>query len=120
MAIKDYTLKDISGFGQYGKTITYSGLAISDQGAPLEAFGYADRSVQVDGVFGSGGSVMIEGSNNGSTYYPLTDPQGNNLEITSGKIEQISEAVVYLRPRVTSGDGSTSINVTILMRKGNH
>jgi len=48
----------------------------------------------------------------------LTDPQGNALDITAAKIEAISENVRLIRPRVTAGDVTTSLAVTILFRKG--
>lgn len=85
-------------------------------GQPIEHSRYADRSVTVTGTFGAGGSVRIEGSLDGTNYFPLTDPQGNALDITSAKIEAITEAVRYLRPRVTAGDGTTSLTVHIFFK----
>ena len=93
--------------------ITWLPLANGDVGSPMPFSQYADKSVQVVGTFGVGGSVVIEGSNNGTDYAPLTDPQGNDLNITGAKIEMVSEATLYIRPRVTAGDGSTSISVIL-------
>jgi len=92
--------------------------ATDDVGDAQEVPGYADRSVQVTGTFGAGGSVRIEGSLDGTNYAVLTDPQGNALDITAAKIEAISENVRMIRPRVTAGDGTTTLVVTILFRKG--
>lgn len=89
----------------------------SDVGTPVEMPGSADRSVQVTGTFGTGGSVRIEGSNDGTNYAVLTDPQGNALDITTAKIETIMELTRYIRPRVTAGDGTTSLTVTMLVKK---
>lgn len=102
------------GFTAIWPTMTNSG---SDVGEAIEMFGSADRSVQVTGTFGTGGTIRIEGSNDGSNYYPLTDPQGNNLDFTSAKIEAVSEITRYIRPRVTAGDGTTSLTVTMLLRR---
>lgn len=77
---------------------------------------HTDRSVQVLGTFGTGGTVLIEGSLDGSTWATLSDPQGNALSIQSAKIEAIMEATPYLRPRVSAGDGSTSLTVLIFVR----
>jgi hypothetical protein len=88
-----------------------------DSGSPVELPNHSDRSVQVTGTFGTGGSVRIEGSNDGTNYAPLTDPQGNDLNITAAKIEAISEATRYIRPRVTAGDVSTALAVTILFKR---
>lgn len=98
--------------------VTWPAMANGDDGQPIELANFADRSVQTTGTFGTGGSVRIEGSINGTDYAPLTDPQGNNLDINTSKIEAISEVVRYIRPRVTAGDGTTSVNVCMLL-KGN-
>ena len=96
--------------------VTWPNLANGDDGKPIELANFADRSVQVTGEFGVGGLVRIEGSINGTDYAPLTDPQGNNLDINTAKIEAVAELVRWIRPRVTAGDGSTAITVTMLLK----
>lgn len=94
----------------------WAAMANGDDGEQVELANFADRSVQIIGTFGVGGSVRIEGSNDGTNWAPLTDPQGNNLDITTAKIEAITEVVRYIRPRVTAGDGSTSLTVIMLLK----
>ena len=92
-----------------------------DTGDPLNLAPFADRSVQVKGTFGTGGTVIIEGSNDreGDTpiYAPLVDPQGNAVSFEAAGIEQILETSYLIRPRVTAGDGTTDLTVTILVRR---
>jgi hypothetical protein len=94
-----------------------------DVGAAVEVPALADRSVQMLGTLGTGGSVRIEGSNQESPsadatdWHVLTDPQGNALDLNALKTEAITEPVLWIRPRVTAGNASTSLNVTILFRK---
>lgn len=99
----------------------WTGLANGDSGDPLNKPSFADRSVQVKGTFGTGGTVIMEGSNDRETdtptYAPLVDPQGNAISFTSAGIEQILESTYLIRPRVTAGDGDTSLTVTILVRR---
>lgn len=95
---------------------TWPDMQNGDEGSPIELANFADRSVQVTGDFGTGGNVRIEGSLNGTDYAVLTDPQGNTLDINAGKIEAITELVRYIRPRVTVGDASTSLTVTMLLK----
>jgi len=114
MATRDRT-RTLLGSSTY--LIEWSGLTNGDDGDPAGLFGAADRSVQVTGTFGVGGSLRIEGSNNGVNYAVLTDPQGNDLDITEAKIETVTENVRYIRPRVTAGDGPTSLAVHILMKE---
>jgi hypothetical protein len=95
---------------------TWANMQNSDDGQPIELANFADRSVQVFGTFGAGGSVRIEGSIDGTNYAPLTDPQGNTLDINTAKIEAVIELVRWIRPVVTAGDGSTSLTVTMLLK----
>ena len=88
----------------------WPGMAQGDDGAPITNSQYADRSFQVAGTFG-GASVAIEGTNDGSNWATLTDPQGNPLTFTTAKIEMVSEATWKIRPRVIGGDGSTALTV---------
>jgi hypothetical protein len=102
------------------RVITWANLtqAGSDVGGEVSWVGFPDRAVQVAGTFGVGGAVVIEGSIDGSNYAPLTDPQGNALSFTAAKIEAISELVRFIRPRVTAGDGTTSLTVSLIVRFG--
>jgi hypothetical protein len=113
MAERGYTVDNsISGV----KIVTWSGLQHNDTGKPFTCPMFADKSVQVAGDFGGGGTVLIQGSNyaNSSAYATLNDPQGNALSITTAKIEQILENTFTVRPSVT-GDGSTNLVVTMLV-----
>jgi hypothetical protein len=94
--------------------LTHSG---TDSGSPLEVPGALRCSVQVTGTFGASGTLLIEGSNDGTNYATLADPQGSALSVTSAKIEEVLEAVRYIRPRVSNGDGTTSLTCTLLVRK---
>lgn len=78
---------------------------------------YQDRTVQVVGTFGSGGSLSIQGSNDsGVTWATLTDPLGNALTFTSAGMKQITELPHLLKPNCTAGDGTTSLAVWMHMR----
>lgn len=92
----------------------WTGLLNGDDGSPLLIDRRTDRSVQVSGTFGAGGTLVIEGSNDGTNYYTLNDLQGTTLSFTSARLEGISEMPLYIRPRVTAGDGTTSLNVFLV------
>lgn len=97
---------------------TWSSLASGDDGAPVGFTGSGDRTVQVLGTPGAGGTVLIEGSLDGVNYSTLRDPSGVALSFTGPGLKAILENVVSLRPRVTGGDGSTSFTVLIAARRG--
>lgn len=89
-----------------------------DTSEPIELAEFQDRSVQVFGAFGAGGSVAVEGSNDGVNYAPLTNASGGlALTFTTAGLKQILEASRWVRLKVTAGDGSTNINASVFMRR---
>jgi len=86
-------------------------------GAPVSFQGSGDRTVQFNGTFGVGGSIQFEGSNDGNTWFVLTDPQGNNIVKTSAAMEIIEEGPVFVRPKITAGDGSTQLTAVLVVRR---
>ena len=98
--------------------ITWTGLANGDTGEALISFDHADMSAQLQGTFGTGGSVTLQGSNDGTNWYALTDPQGNAITKTAAGLEQVTEITKYVRPSVTAGDGTTALAVVLFMRRG--
>lgn len=103
------------------KKFVFAAMANGDTGAPIPFAEWADRSVQVSGTFGVGGTVVWEGSNDGgATWATLTDPQGNSISKTAASIEAVLEITELARPNVTAGDGSTAINVSVLCRRQNN
>lgn len=92
----------------------------NDTGEPLdEKHGcptFADKTVHVKGDFSGPATIVIEGSNNGSTWVTLTDPGGSALSFTSEDLKVILENPLQIRPRVTAGDASTDLDVIIVGR----
>ena len=95
--------------------VNWLALGAGDDGARVEHAQYSDRSVQVVGTFG-GATLALEGSNNGTDWAVLTDPQGNLLNITSAKIELVAEATRYVRPVVVGGT-TPSLNVHLFLKE---
>lgn len=86
-------------------------------GAAVDLNDYRDRSVQVLGTFGAGGSVTLQGSNDGgTTWATLTDQGGNNLTFTAAGLKHVQQLTEYIRPLVTAGDGTTSLTVYVFFR----
>ena len=101
----------------FSNYITYTWqLANGDDGQSQLCSPTGDRTVQVSGTFGVGGSVQIEGSLDGVNWAPLTDPQGNTLAFNAAKLETVMELAVYIRPVVTAGDGSTNLKVVLCIK----
>lgn len=97
-------------------TISWPAMAANDVGQALELPSYADKSIQISGTPG-GATVVLEGSDNGSTYVTLSDPQGNALSFMDVALKFVVENVRYIRPHVTGGDGTTAITATLTANK---
>lgn len=93
--------------------ITWPNMAQNDTGNAVALPRHTDMTIQVFGTFNAA-SVGIEGSNNGSNFSPLTDPQGNNIAITSAAIEQILQNTVNYQIPDIGGGASTDITVVML------
>src|SRR4030067_1860498 len=115
MAVITPTVEKLNGDGSCVK-FTWPNMANGDTGSPVKFVQWADRSVQFSGTFGAGGAVTLEGSNNESTYQPLTDPQGNAKTQTTASLEAITEITALARPNVTAGDGTTAITAVMGVR----
>lgn len=96
-----------------GVSISWRFMHNGDVGLPVDMLAFADRSIQVEGTFGAGGNLEIQGSNDGALFRALHDPLGVLLDITAASIRQIMEVTFLMQPVVTAGDGSTSLTVTI-------
>ena len=95
-------------------------LANGDDGAPVSFAEFSDRSIQFSGTFGASGSIQLEGSNDltaPTNWFVLTDYQGNTIVKTSAAFEGIEEPSIWVRPRVTAGDGTTAIVAKLYVRR---
>ena len=109
----------------FGYQIQWLGLTPGDSGAaggnpaplPTDLIPWLDRTFQVEGTFGVGGTLVIEGTNDGVHWETLTNPQGASMIFTAAGIMQVTEVVMQMRPRVTGGDGTTTLNVTAFYRR---
>lgn len=117
MATVNPTLSDISGDGNVRKIIWTPLTTTNADGAPAEWVRWADRCIQFNGTFGVGGTVKLQGSNDGTNWYDLADAQGNAISKTAAGIEQVLEMTQFVRPYISAGDGTTSITATLVMRK---
>lgn len=112
MAVKSVTRTDYALGVRFQWT-----LANGDTGEPVYLPEFGDRSWQVEGTFGSGGSVRPEGSNDGTNYRALTDPTQTAIAQTAAGLKQILESTLMVRPNCTAGDGTTAIVVTLFARR---
>jgi hypothetical protein len=82
-------------------------MANGDTSEQIRIPGAADRTVQVTGTLGTGGVLLIEGSNQATptVWHTLTDFQDADISFDALGIKIIAEAPLWLRARVSAGDG---------------
>lgn len=98
-----------------GSVVSFSWALVTngDTGAPMAFTQWTDRSVQLNGTFG--GTIVWEGSNDGTNYETLTDAQGVAMSYTANALKQAVEVTLYARPRVAAG--VTGVTVTCVARR---
>jgi len=101
------------------KVVKWPNMKNGDDGKPYWGSIFVDRSVQMKGTLGPGGEMTFQGSNDNEdakTYHTLSDPQGNALLFSTLKLEAVSETALFNRPKITGGDGTTDLTVTMVAR----
>ncbi len=93
----------------------WAALSESDTANYVELPYRPDKSVQVDGNFGSGGDIRVEGSLDpaAAVWGQLADPQGNAISFLAANdedVEAILQNTFWIRPTVAAGTG---VSVTV-------
>ncbi len=100
--------------GKGSVKVTWTAITENDTGGVQQVHRYPDKTIQATGTFG-GATVTLQGSNDGTNFTDMVDPQGNTIAFASAGIEQVLENPEYVRIAV-SGGAATSINVSMLCR----
>lgn len=114
-------ITELPGAGQgLAIKVVWSSVTTGDTGAPVEVFGYNDRSIQVEGTFG-GATCTIQGSLDAvlggsgvltaGNYEPLRDPSSTALTFTVAGLKSVLEMVRTIRPSVAGGAGTLDITM---------
>lgn len=90
--------------------------ATNADGGSVTAHEYGDRTVQFSGEF-NGATAVLQGSNDGSEWFSLTDPQGNAISKTASALETVMEVPRFTRVNTSGGGGSQDITVTLFCRR---
>lgn len=80
---------------------------------------YVDRTIQVvsgGGAGFDGGTVVIQGSNDGVNWVTLNAPGNSALSFTSAALRQILESAAYIRP-LLSGGTTPDVDVILVGRR---
>src|SRR5271169_3339519 len=100
--------------------VTDTWTSLTNTNTTGDGAGYAgsgQRTIQVTGTFGAGGTCIVEGTLDNTNWFQLNDLGGTALSFSANGLKGIREDVVAVRPRVTAGDGTTSLTAVMTVRR---
>jgi hypothetical protein len=108
-----FTALNALNFSGLGYLATWTGLTTALGTGIPETFAAWERCfTQVSGTIGAGGSIQLEGSNDGVNWIKLS-PAAITASLPAFFAPlAANENPVYIRPHVTAGDGTTLLTVT--------
>jgi len=117
MATVNPSISTIEGDGSVMQ-IVWNLTNVDTEGAPVRWCQYADRSIQLSGVW-NGATVVLQGSNDGTAWFTLSDPQANPISASVNTLEQVLEMTQFVRPLLTNGGAATVLAANLVVRRAN-
>ncbi len=97
-----------------GKNIVTWAMQDGDTSVAWEAGIMAMKAaLQVTGAIG-GASIALEGSLDGSNFFPIKDLAGTEIALTQAGLVDFATAAVWIRP-VVNGGASTSVTISLVV-----
>jgi len=96
--------------------LTWSTMLNGDTGDIYTNSSNRFATVQVSGTFGAGGTIVLEGSLDGTAWTTLLDSTGSAISLTAAGFLTVRDIALYYRPNVTAGDGTTDLDCMLLAR----
>jgi hypothetical protein len=102
---------------------SWSGLtqATLDTGAAVSVADAVEIMVMLaSGTLGVGGTVVWEGSLDGTNWFALSSRIGTPAAISQTALltpNMVQERPIFVRPRVTGGDGTTTLVASVLTKR---
>jgi len=87
----------------------WSSMTGGSVGSAMPWGSYADKTVQYFGTFGD--TLTMQGSNDGTNWFTLTNNLGNTITPTAAGASLITEAPQYVRPNC----GASISNITVIV-----
>lgn len=95
--------------------------ATLDTGAAVQVADAAEIMVMIaSGTLGAAGAITWEGSLDGTNWFPLSSRIGTPAAIVQTALltpTMVQERALFVRPRVTAGDGTTALVASVLSKR---
>lgn len=86
---------------------------------PIELSDNEELTIVTRGNFTGGGSVLLEGSNDGKAYFPLRDSSGYPVFRKRISVQRVAERPRYVRPSLIGAGNDSAIDVHLIMQRSN-
>lgn len=96
-----------------GQLLTWSPLTHANNAGDKRSVPGGSKTVQVTGTF-DGATVLIQGSNDGTTFATLKDPNGNAVSFTAAGLKSIQDDVLWIRPSHSGGTATESLTISVV------
>lgn len=117
MGVQPWVYDNLFG-GRVVATVT---LANGDESTDLGLFNYPEKTIEISGTFGAGGTINIRGKNVSSAtvteYLALhraNDPTLTLTGLTAVILSGLVEDPQFIKADVDAGDGTTELTVTVV------
>jgi hypothetical protein len=94
---------------------TGAGLDNGDDGAAVQCGAVDQGYVQV--TEGTVGTIVLEGSQDGTTFAALEDGNGAAISLASNALERLENLPRYVRPRSTAGSSDAVVILTYSQKR---
>lgn len=110
-------MASLAAAANYGRAVKHSWTLTDADGTgeTLNSPGNPDRCIQVAGTF-NGGSVTLQGSNDGANWATLHDATGADLVLTAAAIRSVMEGPLFIRPVLSGATAGASVAVSMSSR----
>ena len=92
-------------------------MGAADSGLAQSPGQLSDKTIQFSGTW-NGATAILQGSNDGSVWFGLNQPDGTPISTTVDALFQVLENTKHVRPVTSGGGGSTSVNARLLEKGG--
>jgi hypothetical protein len=108
-------LQFVSG-DRHARIYKWEGLLIGDDGAALQVDEFHHITIHGFGSFSGGAGLNILGSNSGANFAVTKKHDVGSMILTADSIETLLTEPRFIKPSITSGNGSTNINCWVILR----
>lgn len=106
-------------------TYTSAAMANGDTTVGISIPDFADKTVAFTGTAGAAAAISLEGSNDplsvadaSATWFVLKDPSSTAITLSAAGMRLVLEHPLRIRGHVSAGDGTTSIVMVVMARRG--